>query len=295
MNKSLRRTFFLLLFAACVLCMMLSMAAIPCAPVQAQAQDATLSAIEADRLRRVGELAATRAAQEAAARQATAVRQMTVQAQNDRATATAQAIAATATADERQFRLTATAGAWEAQQTVTARAEATQNAQATATRSAETTATAQARATQNAQATGTVQAATATADAIAFAEQIHRQEEQDRIEAESRQRRLNQVRQAVYVIGALVLVVLAGGLAVFSLRLIWAWGQPRLSRGQPPVQIVEIVPGPLDPLTQNEAHAEANGARCPVLVTVDSEAAAQMYDYLRREGVAPSNSVIEGG
>jgi len=284
--------YLLLLLAACVLCAMLSLAPSQ-STVQAQSQDPTLSSIEADRLRleadrqrRLSELAAIRAAQEAAARQATAVRQMTVQAQNDQATATAQAMAATTTNDARMFGLTATAAAWEAQHTATARAEATQIAAtvmaATATRSAEATGTAMVQATQDAQGTATREAAVSTADAMAFAEQVRRQEEQYRLEAEQRQRLINQGRQAVYVIGGLVLVVLAGGLLYFSLRLIWAW----VAR---PVQIVEFVPPDERPLTAAEVREEVEQVRPPIWVTVDTvEGAQQMYDYLRREGIAPA-------
>ena len=234
----------------------------------AQAQDPTLSYLESEKLRRQGELASTAQAIRAMNSTATAVRLATVQGLHDQATATALASNATATEDARLFSLTATADA-----------RATQIAGATATQVIVSTATAQAIETKSAWATSASLAATATADAVAFAEQSQR-----------RQAQINQAIQAVYVLGGLVLIVLASGLTYLALRWIWAWVKAHLPQAKP-VQVVEVVKQTDErPLTQEEVR-ETIDEMSPdddIIVTIDAGATERMYEHLRREGVAPA-------
>ena len=284
-------------------CLILTgMLLMPSTPIRGvQAQDMTLSWINAQatiqqgeviRLRaqatvRQGEILATAQENRRQAIAATAARQVEINRLNDAATRTAlEIIQSAATAQ------------YQAGQTATPRAQMTLEAQASATRQIEAMATAAVLATGTAHATLTQIAATRTATAeiaraveTATMAEIIQEGERKRIEAEQRQLTINQVRQIVYVLGGLVLTVLAGGLTYFSLRWIWAWVKARLPQARP-VQIVEIVKEPEERhLTPEEVRQEvADMPLGDIRVTTDPRIAAYMYELIRRNGVGPAET-----
>jgi len=264
---------------------MLMAAVLP--PVRVQAQDPTLLYLDALKKQRESELAAEAARQRNA--QATARAQATATQQSINATGTAVILNITVAAATQQYwdgktqtpiALTAVAG----------QATATWGAQATGTANAQATGTAHATLTQIA-ATRTATAEIARAVETATMASIIQEGERKRIEAEARQLTINQVRQIVYVLGGLVLTVLAGGLTYFSLRWIWAWVKARLPQARP-VQIVEIVKEPEERrLTPEEVRQEvADMPLGDIRVTTDPRIAAYMYELIRRNGVGPAET-----
>jgi hypothetical protein len=270
-------------------CLILTgMLLMPSTPIRGvQAQDMTLSWLNAQATVRQGEIIATAQENRRQAIAATAARQAEINQLNDAATRTALEITKSAAIAQ-----------YQAGQTATPRAQMTLEAQASATRQLEAMATAAALATGTAHATQTQIAATRTATAeIAHAvetatmAEIIQEGERKRIEAEQRQRLINQVRQSVYVLGGLVLTVLAGGLTYFSLRWIWAWVKAHLPQARP-VQIVEVVKEPEERrYTPEEVRQEV--AEMPlgdIRVTTDPRFAEIMYEHIRREGVGPAET-----
>jgi hypothetical protein len=268
-----------------VLSAMLMAAVLP--PVRVQAQDPTLLYLDALKKQRESELAAEAARQRNA--QATARAQATATQQSINATGTAVILNITVAAATQQYwdgktqtpiALTAVAG----------QATATWGAQATGTANAQATGTAHATLTQIA-ATRTATAEIARAVETATMAEIIQEGERKRIEAEARQLTINQVRQIVYVLGGLVLTVLAGGLTYFSLRWIWAWVKARLPQAKS-VQIVEIVKEPEErPLTPEEVRQEvADMPLGDINYTTDPRIAAYMYELIRQKGIAPAET-----
>lgn len=155
-----------LLIASTVMCIV----SIPVKSAGAQI-DPTIAAIDADKLRRQGELAATASV----VHQATAEAQATVFALNIQATQDARMVTLTAVAREDEIRVAQATAQAQATATSNANATATAQAHATATANANATMTAQAQAmeTANANATETAQAqATATANAVVESTQV---------------------------------------------------------------------------------------------------------------------------
>jgi hypothetical protein len=263
------------------------MTAVP-PPVRVQAQDPTLLYLDGLKKQRESELAAEAARQRE--KQATARAQATATQQSINATGTAVILDITVAAATQQYWDGKTTQTPLALTAVAGQATATWKAQATGTANAQATGTANATATQIA-GTATATAAIATADAEAFAERIRRKAEEDRLTAEARQRTINQVRQIVYVLGGLVLTVLAGGLTCFSLRWIWAWVKAHLPQARP-VQVVEVVKEPEERhLTPEEVQQDVDEMPLDnIRVTTDVNVTEIMYEHLRREGVAPSET-----
>jgi hypothetical protein len=256
-------------------------------PPRVQAQDPTLLYLDALKKQRESELAAEAARQRD--KQATARAQATATQQSINATGTAVILNITVAAATQQYgvgktqtpiALTAVAG----------QATATWGAQATGTANAQATGTAHAALTQIA-ATRTATAEIARAVETATMAEIIQEGERKRIEAEQRQRLINQVRQSVYVLGGLVLIVLAGGLTYFSLRWIWAWVKAHLPQAKP-VQVVEVVKELEERrLTPEEVQQDVDAMPLDdIRVTTDVNVTEIMYEHLRREGVAPAET-----
>jgi len=250
--------------------MMISMLLVPpAATMPARAQDPTLLYLEGEKLKRQAELEVQR--------QAAVHAQQTTQAQ---VRATNAAIAATGTRTILDITVAAATALYWSGQTQTPMAQTRVADQATATAQTVATATGFANATGTAQATQTQIAATRTATAeMAQARQtatmaaILQKGEQDRLAAENRQRLMSQVRQAIYLLGAFILLAMGAAVVVLVWRMVF---RPK------PVQVVEVVKEPEErPLTPEEI-AEIQ-VPSPIVVN-DENLARQIWQNLRASG-----------
>ncbi len=269
-HKFSPKRFSILVFLAFVVAVaMLSVPSTSSAPVQVQAQDLTLSWLNAQATIRQGEILATAQEQRRQALAATAQRQQELNALHDAQTRTALEMTQSA----------ATALYWGGQ-TQTPIAQTAIAGQATATWQVQATATGYADATGTTQATQTQIAATRTATAelaqvrqTATMAAILQKGEQDRLAAENRQRLISQARQAVYVLGGFILPAMGAALVVLVWRMIFC---PK------PVQVVEIVKEPEERALTPEEIAEIEVP--PPIVINDETLARQIFENLRASG-----------